>query len=38
MKLGHDLKSTRLIYLKGLLFLIAGLLAAAGILLDNPTL
>jgi len=31
-----DLKDVRLIYLKGLLFLVAGLLAAATILLETP--
>ena len=38
MKLGDDLKSAKLIYLKGFLFLVTGVLAAAGILLENPTL
>ena len=33
-----DLKSARLIYLKGFLFLVAGILASASILLENPTL
>ncbi len=33
-----DLKSAKLIYLKGFLFLVAGTLAAASILLENPTL
>jgi hypothetical protein len=33
-----DLKSAGLIYLKGFLFLLAGCLAAASILLENPTL
>jgi hypothetical protein len=33
-----DLKSAGLIYLKGFLFLVAGSLAAASILLENPTL
>lgn len=33
-----DLKSAKLIYLKGFLFLVAGSLAAATILLENPTL
>lgn len=33
-----DLKSAKLIYLKGFLFLVAGSLAAAAILLENPTL
>ncbi len=38
MKLTGDLKSTKLIYLKGVLFLVTGLLSAAGLLLDTPTL
>lgn len=38
MKLGNDLKSAKLIYLKGFLFLITGTLAAVGILLESPTL
>jgi hypothetical protein len=33
-----DLRSPRLIYLKGFLFLFAGLLASVELLLDNPTL
>ena len=33
-----DLKSPRLIYLKGFLFLVAGLLAAGAILIESPTL
>ena len=33
-----DLKSARLIYLKGFLFLITGTLAATAILLESPTL
>ena len=33
-----DLKSAGLIYLKGFLFLVAGTLATASILLENPTL
>jgi hypothetical protein len=33
-----DLKSAKLIYLKGVLFLVAGTLASASILLENPTL
>lgn len=38
MKLTADLKSPRLIHAKGFLFLLLGLLAAAGILLESPTL
>lgn len=38
MKLTGDLKSTRLIYLKGFLFLVTGLLSLAALLLDSPTL
>jgi hypothetical protein len=38
MKLGDDLKSSRLIYLKGFLFLVAGIFAVAGILAENLTL
>jgi len=38
MKLGDDLKSAKLIYLKGFLFLVTGVLAAAGLLLESPTL
>lgn len=38
MKLTGDLKSTRLIYLKGFLFLVTGLLLLAALLLDSPTL
>jgi hypothetical protein len=34
----RDLKSARLIYLKGLLFLILGILAAALLFLEQPTL
>lgn len=37
MKLTDDLTSKRLIYLKGFLFLVAGLLSAATILLESPT-
>lgn len=33
-----DLKDARLIYLKGFLFLITGLLSAAGILVESPTM
>jgi hypothetical protein len=33
-----DLKSPRLIYLKGLLFLLGGVMAAALVLLESPTL
>lgn len=38
MKLTGDLKSAKLIYLKGFLFLVTGLLSAAALLLDTPTL
>lgn len=38
MKLTDDLKSAKLIYLKGFLFLVTGLLAVAGLLLESPTL
>lgn len=38
MKLTDDLKSPGLIHAKGWLFLLAGLLGAAGILLDSPRL
>ena len=38
MKLTDDLKSARLIHLKGWLFLLLGLLGAAGILLESPHL
>lgn len=38
MKLTGDLKSAKLIYLKGFLFLVVGLLSALGILLESPTL
>ncbi len=38
MKLTDDLKSPRLIHAKGWLFLLLGLLAAAGLLLDSPHL
>lgn len=38
MKLTGDLKSVRLIYLKGLLFLVTGLLSLAALLLESPTL
>ena len=38
MKITDDLKSAKLIYLKGFLFLIVGLLAAAGVFVENPTL
>ena len=38
MKLTDDLKSARLIHLKGWLFLLIGLLAAAGLLLESPHL
>ena len=33
-----DIKDPRLIYLKGFLFLLAGSMAAAGLLLEYPTL
>ena len=33
----RDLTSRKLIYLKGLLFLCGGILAAAGLLLESPT-
>lgn len=35
MKLGGDLKSAKLMYLKAILFLVAGSVAALGILLEN---
>lgn len=38
MKLTGDLKSAKLIYLKGFLFLVVGLLSALSILLESPTL
>jgi hypothetical protein len=38
MNLFGDLKSPALMYLKAALFLLAGILAAAGILLESPTL
>jgi len=38
MKLTGDLKSARLIYLKGFLFLVTGLLSLAALLLESPTL
>ena len=38
MKLTGDLKSARLIYLKGFLFLVTGLLSLAVLLLESPTL
>ncbi|MGI4789022.1 MAG: hypothetical protein ACRYFS_09250 [Janthinobacterium lividum] len=38
MKLTGDLKSAKLIYLKGFLFLVTGLLSLTGLLLDSPTL
>jgi len=37
MKITDDLQSAKLIYLKGFLFLILGLMAVAGILTENPT-
>jgi hypothetical protein len=36
--LGGDLKSAKLMYLKAVLFLIAGTAAAAGILAESPSL
>lgn len=33
-----DLKDPRLIYLKGFLFLVAGTLSAAAILIENPSI
>lgn len=38
MKLMGDLKSPALIYLKGFLFLVLGLLASGALLLESPTL
>ena len=38
MKLTSDLKSAKLIYLKGFLFLVTGLLSTAALLFDSPTL
>jgi len=38
MKLTDDLKSARLIHAKGWLFLLLGLLGAAGLLLESPHL
>ena len=38
MKLFGDLQDSRLMYLKGVLFLVLGLLAGAGVLLESPTL
>ncbi len=38
MKLTGDLKSAKLIYLKGFLFLVTGLLSVIALLLDSPTL
>lgn len=38
MKLSDDIKSTWLLHAKGILFLIAGLMAAGLILLELPTL
>jgi len=37
MKITGDLTNTKWIYFKGLLFLIAGVLSAAAILIENPT-
>lgn len=33
-----DIKNPKLIYIKGFLFLLTGVLAAAGLILENPTL
>ena len=38
MKLTGDLKSAKMIYLKGFLFLVTGLLSVTALLLDSPTL
>jgi len=38
MNLRGDLKSPKLIYLKGFLFLVAGVFSAALILVENPTI
>jgi len=38
MKLTGDLQSAKLIYLKGFLFLVTGMLSVAALLLDSPTL
>ena len=38
MKLTGDLKNPKLIYLKGFLFLVTGLLSATALLLESPTL
>ena len=38
MKLTGDLESAKLIYLKGFLFLVTGLLSVTALLLDSPTL
>ena len=38
MTLSRDIKSTRLLHAKGALFLLLGLFACAGILLEMPTL
>ncbi len=38
MKLTGDLQSAKLIYLKGFLFLVTGLLSLTALLLDSPTL
>lgn len=37
MGLMGDIESARLIYFKGFLFLVLGLLASAGLLLEHPT-
>ncbi len=38
MKLTGDLQSTKLMYLKAVLFLVIGLLSMTALLLDSPTL
>lgn len=38
MKLSGDLQDPRLMYLKGVLFLLLGVMAGAGVLLESPTL
>ena len=38
MKLTGDLQSTKLMYLKAVLFLVIGLLSVTALLLDSPTL
>jgi hypothetical protein len=37
MKITGDLKNPKLIYLKGFLFLVTGVLAAGGLLIESPT-